>query len=457
MYSIIHIESTGANPLTDRITQITLINYDGQRITDTFSTYLAVASPDYSGIHEEAMAAPLPASPSPQFHHIARPVVELTRGNILVAHDVNRVYAFLRHEYRRLGYQFSSRRICTLRISRRCLPRLPSHSLEQISLHFALRPVEETDISAGASLTLALFRKFLALEKQGKLPASIAQEIQEASLPPALSLTDIHKLPEKTGVYFFYGANEVLLYVGKSTNIRKRVQSHFTGMMNAPLERAWKEQVIRVDYEITGSELIALLLESHRIKEKQPLYNRDQRTINYRFGLFHYTNGEGYLCFKTEPLADTSTEPLRVFRSKQEGENFLDRLCKQLHLCQKLCHLDHSSGACFGYHLQTCKGACCGKESSRNYNRRARKMFARYKYPYRNFMILDIGRNTEEYSVVDICDGVYRGFGYVESLRQDISVTELKQCIHPRPEYPDIRQIILAHLQNDSVERVIRY
>lgn len=454
MYSFIHIETTGPEPLTNRVTFIAIFNHDGKNPTDSFSGYLAPTHPNSS---REIMPDVRTSEQPLQFHHIARKVVELTDSRILVGHDVLTACAFLKQEFRRLGYTFQRKALCTHRLARKLFPGLSSYSLRQLAAHFNLPLFDDFDPPGKARLTMALFLKFLHFAETADLSFEVEQETRETYLPPALSKMQIQSLPEKTGVYFFYGANRELLYIGKSANIRKRVHSHFAGMMNAPLERAWKEQVHRIEYEVTGSELIALLYESHLIKEQQPLYNRDQKTINYRFGLFSYTNDEGYLCFRIASLTDDSPEPFRVFRSKQEGESYMARLSKELHLCQKLCHLDHSRGGCFGYHLSVCKGACCGKEDPKAYNRRAKKVFDRYKYPYSDFLIIDEGRNSSEWSVVDVCNGVYRGFGFTPRVQTLPSVHELKRAVQPRPEYPDIRRIIISCLGDGKDRRVIRY
>ncbi len=454
MYSFLHIETSGPEPLSDRILFIAILNHNGKNPTDSFSGYLAALHPIPSRrmLPDEI----IPEQPL-QFHHVARKIVELTDDKILVAHDALTAYAFLKQEFRQLGYTFQRKMLCTQRLTRKLFPDLPSHSLRRLASHFDLSPPGATETSGNAQLTMALFFKLMQLKERGEISFQLDRETTETHLSPALSGAQIQSLPEKTGVYFFYGENRELLYIGKSCNIRKRVHSHFRGMMNAPLERAWKEQVHHIEFEVTGSELIALLYESHLIKEQQPLYNRDQKTINYRFGLFPYTNNKGYLCFRVAALSNELPEPLRVFRSKSEGDSFLSRLSKELHLCQKLCHLDHSRGGCFGYHLGMCNGACCGKEDPKAYNRRAKKVFGEYRYPYPDFLVIGEGRHSDEWSVVDVCNGVYRGFGFTPRLSALPAVHELKQVVLPRPEYPDIRRIIISCLRDGKGGEVIRY
>lgn len=94
---------------------------------------------------------------------------------------------------------------------------------------------------------------------------------------------DITNLPSTFGVYLFKQKNKIL-YVGKSINIKARVNSHIE---NAKLDK--KEYLIvsssdRVDFVTTESEFTALLLESKLIKEYSPKYNviwKDNKSYLY--------------------------------------------------------------------------------------------------------------------------------------------------------------------------------
>ncbi len=88
----------------------------------------------------------------------------------------------------------------------------------------------------------------------------------------------INCLPCSAGVYFFYDERNELIYIGKSINIKKRVQQHFSGKGRKFLKIQMFTK--RIACEVMGSELIALLYESELIKKHQPIYNRLQRCTN---------------------------------------------------------------------------------------------------------------------------------------------------------------------------------
>jgi len=104
-----------------------------------------------------------------------------------------------------------------------------------------------------------------------------ASLLKHQSIPPHLTKKDIESLPEVPGVYIFYDENATVLYVGKSTNIRNRVLSHFSADYRSSSEMALSQQVRSIKTIPTAGELGALLLESSLIKSLQPIYNRHLR------------------------------------------------------------------------------------------------------------------------------------------------------------------------------------
>ena len=94
----------------------------------------------------------------------------------------------------------------------------------------------------------------------------------------------IKQLPEKPGVYRYYDNENILLYVGKAKNLKKRVSSYFS---NKDLDRKTKSlvsQIHEIQFTIVNSEFEAYLLENNFIKENQPKYNillKDDKTYPF--------------------------------------------------------------------------------------------------------------------------------------------------------------------------------
>jgi DNA polymerase-3 subunit epsilon len=185
----------------------------------------------------------------------------------------------------------------------------------------------------------------------------------------------VASLPNSPGVYLFYGADDVLLYVGKSKSIRTRVRTHF----NTRDEHWLTNRIHHIEVRETSGELGALLLESRLIKELFPLYNvkaKQRRRIVIAQQSF---NSQGYaiISLKAVDYIDpTNTKPIMgIFKHKTQAKEFLFTVAKQYRLCSKLLKLENSHGCCFAYHLGQCDGACIGEEDVEKYNARVDEAF----------------------------------------------------------------------------------
>jgi len=90
-------------------------------------------------------------------------------------------------------------------------------------------------------------------------------------------------------VYYFHNKIGKVIYVGKAINIKQRIYSHFTQNK----KHSFLNEVHDISYEITGSELIALLKESDEIKRLYPLYNQAQKRARSGYCLFEYIDRKG--------------------------------------------------------------------------------------------------------------------------------------------------------------------
>ncbi len=137
-YTIIDIETTGGRASRDKITEIAIIVHDGEKIIETYETlinpecYIPYGITQLTGISQDMVAE------APKFYEVAKKIVELTEGRVFVAHNVRFDYTFIREEYQRLGFTFSRRQLCTVRLSRQAFPGLSSYSLENLIRHFQI-------------------------------------------------------------------------------------------------------------------------------------------------------------------------------------------------------------------------------------------------------------------------------------------------------------------------------
>jgi len=217
-----------------------------------------------------------------------------------------------------------------------------------------------------------------------------------------------------------------------------------------------RDMIADIDWELTGSELIALLKESHEIKLNKPVYNRAQRRTGFQWGIFTFTDNNGYVNYRYGQL-NSNESPVSVFTSKEKAKSKLNSLIETYGLCQKLTGLYDTEGACFHYQVGICKGACIGKESAEEYNLRAEKINEEFLFSRRNFFIIDSGRDAEERCAVKIVNGKYTGYGYFNINDMGFGLSALHDCIKPSPDNSDIQVILKQYLKSNRVEKIIEF
>jgi DNA polymerase-3 subunit epsilon len=276
-----------------------------------------------------------------------------------------------------------------------------------------------------------------------------------SKLNPKLDLSKISIIPEEPGIYYFYNDGGELIYIGKSRNLQQRISTHLSNnTSNRAMEM--RDLIADVDWDLTGSELIALLRESFEIKDNKPLFNRAQRRSGFQWGIYSCTDKNGYINFRYLPVS-SGENPLSVFTSRERARSKLESMTETYNLCQKLAGLYESEGPCFHYHVGICKGACCGKELPAEYNERAGKASEEFVFSRRNFFIIDKGRNNQEKSAVKVINGKYAGYGYFNINDMGFGLTAIHDCILSSPDNRDIQVILKQYLRSNRVEKIIEF
>lgn len=448
MYAVIDIETTGGSSQRDRITEVAIFIYDGSEIVDSFVT---LVNPERSipyfitrltGITDQMVAN------APRFCEVARKIVEITENLTFVAHNVSFDYNFIRQEFMRLGYDYRRDKLCTVQLSRKTIPGFRSYSLGNICKELGIT-IEYRHRAAGDALaTIKLLDRLLRIRANGD-----ANGPHQKILSPEHEL--VQNLPETTGVYYLFNDKNEAIYIGKSLNIRDRVRTH---LVHCNTRRAidMKNATVHVGFEETGSELLALLLESQEIKNFKPLYNRQQRRTPAHFGLFTVTDDAGYTNFFIDKT-NRDDIPLAVYPNKMSGRDHLFHLAERFGLCQKLCGLYQTHGACFQFSIKQCLGACIGKEAPADYNLRVANAINSLGHESENLFIIDKGRHRDERSVVKIGQGKYLGYGYFDPNVVNGNLEALSDCIRHFEDNRDVQQIIKLYLRQEKMEKIIRF
>lgn len=448
MYAIIDIETTGGSAVYERITEIAVFKYDGEKVVDQFASLVNPGQPIPYYITKLTGISDHMVENAPSFEQLASKIDQITQGCFFVAHNVSFDYNFVREEFRRLGVKFERKTLCTVRLSRKLIPGKRSYSLGNLCSEIGINIKDRHRASGDALATVKLFELLLSVD-----PSLAHQVVQQ--LPNAMPRHLLERLPESTGLYYFYNEKNDLIYIGKSINIRERVVSHFYNQYGKKAQDM-RNQIHNIDFELTGSDLIAQLKESDEIRQIKPLFNRTQRRSHNYYGIGSVIDENGYQCLRVFKNSSDNI-PHATYNTKANAQQELEALTEKYFLCKKLNGLYDTSGACFQHGLGICLGACVGKEEPDSYNRRTREAIKQFEYIHQNMIILDKGRTMNEKSVVFIENGKYLGFGFIDTTYFCGSMDEFKDCIKEHSDNRDIQKIINTYLLKKKVERVIKF
>ncbi|MDG1871323.1 exonuclease domain-containing protein [Flavobacterium frigidarium] len=453
MYAILDIETTGGAFNEEGITEIAIYKYDGHEIVDQFISLVNPEIPiqpfvvKLTGINNSMLVS------APKFYEVAKRIIEITQDCVIVAHNADFDYRILRTEFKRLGYDFTMKTLCTVELSKKLLPEQPSHSLGKLVRALGIPMADRHRASGDALATVKLFQMLLEKDVHKEIVKDFIKLKIEKGLAPRLQ-DIIRDLPNIVGVYYIYNEKGDLIYVGKSKNIKKRINQHFTGITNS--SKKIQAEVFTVTYEETGSELVALLKESQEIKIHKPRYNRAQRKNIFQWALYPEVDKEGYINLKLQK-ADGRKKEITSFTSLLEGKNMLFRVTEKYHLCQKYTGLYETKTACFQYKIKECDGACIGLVSTQEYNERVKEFIKASEFESQNMVIVDRGRTISERSAILIENGIYKGYAFYDLNYQITNMEVLKNILIPMINNRDVKNIIQSYLRKEKKPKLIKF
>lgn len=416
---------------------------DGQKVVDQF---ISLVNPEreiqpfvvnLTGISNNML------SNAPKFYEVAKRIVEITDECILVAHNAEFDYRILRTEFRRLGFDYERQSLCTVELSKKLIPGQPSYSLGKLLRSLGIPVSDRHRANGDAQGTVKLFKMLLDKDTNKDIVKDSIRLNPKHQLEPR-HLDILDGLPSSTGVYYIHKADGEIIYIGKSRNIKKRVNQHFT--TTNPKSKKIQQLVVAVTYELTGSELVALLKECEEIKRNTPVFNRAMRRNLFTHGLFSFVDDNDYINFKIAQV-NGKVKPITTFSNLQSGKSFIQKALEDYNLCQKLVGLRSGKSSCFNHEIKVCLGACVRKEPSESYNERARKFIDRNSYHNKNMIIIDRGRDIDERSAILIENGDFKGLGYFNLNYQINNMEILKSIITPMKNNRDTQHIIQSYLR----------
>jgi DNA polymerase-3 subunit epsilon len=441
--AIVDLETTGAHPLHDRVTEVAVIEVEGGEVKDEWSTLvnpecaIPAAIQALTGISNDMVAG------APTFGRLAGDLYERLEGRVLVAHNARFDYGFLRQEFQRAGLRFRARTLCTVKLSRRLYPEHAHHNLDSLIARHGLK-CRARHRALGDAEAVWQFLRLAAEERGAEVLAVAARQVaKQPSLPVHLDRAVVDAIPEAPGVYLLYGENGTPLYVGKSVDMRARVLAHFADGLRSPREMQLAREVRRVEWQRTAGELGALLREAALVKVLLPVFNRQLRRAADLCGFaFDARRLRLVHDFDAEGIAHVHG----LFRTRRAALAALRGLADAHGLClQALGFETARKGACFRHQIRRCAGLCAGKESVHAHHARLATALAGLKnaaWPWRGAVGVveeDAAREATELHVVN-------QWCYVGTARSQDEVPALVEAAR-RPRFDlDQYKILLRHL-----------
>ena len=430
MYAIIDIETTGGQYNQEGITEIAIYKFDGTEIVDQFISLVNPEIPiqpfvvKLTGINQAMLRL------APKFYEIAKRIIEITEGCILVAHNASFDYRILKMEFKRLGYNFNSPTLCTVELSKKLLPEAASYSLGKLVRSLGIPIADRHRASGDAMATLKLFKLLLAKDQS----KSIVKELITTELTHGFSpkLHDIlDNLPSTVGIFYVHNDKGNIIYIAKSNNIYKKVSQLFTGTSKTC--KRIQNEVFTVTFEETGNELIASFKEREEILINKPVLNVTQRRSIFLWGVYlDNVNDKDEL--KISKI-DGRKKAISAFKNQKNAIEFI-------HYIQN-------------YHLTD--NIYTNEDKPLDKNEQLLQNLTSYQNDHKNLIVVLKGRKIDEKSAVVIENGVFKGYCFFDLNYQIHKPEVLNKILIPLTHTNDALNIIKHYLYNKKDYKLIRY
>lgn len=442
LYAIVDIETTGGYAAASGITEICIQVLDGENVVQRFDSLINPLHtiPPYiqamTGITNAMVAN------APLFETVAEQVFNILNGKVFVAHSVNFDYSFIKSQLAVCGYDLNAPKLCTVRLSRKLIPNMPSYSLGKLCSSLGIQHINHHRAGGDTDATVRLFKLLLQRDRNNHIKASLARNSKECILPPHVPKTDFDQLPYTPGVYYFHDQKGKVVYVGKAKNIRYRVNSHFSNNATSRQKQNFMRHVYNISFEECGTELTAAIKEASEIKKLWPRFNAAQKKREDLYAVISYTDINGYMRLAIDKTSG-KVAPLATFHNIHQAKAFIRQLVHDFSLCARLCFIDEKV---YDENLHTvlCKGACKKEESAIVYNSRVMNALE-YMQKQPTFAIIDEGITREQQSCILVMNGRFYGMGYIDKDNQLTSIELLKEFVQPYKENSVITNMIFAY------------
>ncbi len=379
--AFLDVETTGADPREDRITELGLVLVDAGEPVEEWSSLVnpgreippGIAT--LTGITNEMVAR------APAFAEISLDLAAHLEGRLLVAHNARFDYAFLRQEFRRTGLSFQALTLCTVRLSRALFPQHRHHNLDALIERFGLACDARHRALPDARVLIELTRAMAQRVPAAEFAAARESVTLTPHLPAGLDAPLLEDLPDAPGAYVLYAPDGAPLFAGRASNLRTQVLAHWSEKGSKARELRVALQSGALDWFPAAGPLGTALRQLQLIESLAPRHNRPPRRRPEAWAV-HWNPAWAEVALVDLQAPDAPASDLfGPFRSKRDALAALRGLRHEHALCAQVLGLEAGSGPCSAYASQQCRGVCVGTESRAAHTLRLAQALTKLRLP----------------------------------------------------------------------------
>ncbi|MBV8657951.1 MAG: ethanolamine utilization protein [Burkholderiales bacterium] len=452
-FVFVDLETTGANAQRDRITEVGVVEWDGETATE-WSALVNPGTPIPAFISRLTGITDAMVANAPPFAELAAPLMARLAGKVFVAHNARFDYGFLKHEFQRAGLDFRARVVCTVKLSKKLFPKEYKHNLDAVSARNELTVDGDRHRALTDARLIYLFLKKMRAERDADELAQLLDEISRpASLPQGVDAEQVESMPDSFGVYMLFDETGAALQVGHGSNVKKQLLALFAADQKKSNDRQLGHKVKRIDWISTAGELGALLTEARLLRELAPKHNAARQKTEELCSWHFEPNQDGsaspMLMYAHEPDFGRRGGQYGLYGTSREATHTLRKIAEANKLCLVALGLERSGrrpgSPCGNMQIGKCRGACVGKEPALTHQARLCAVlgkFALRTWPYRGRVALR--EQNEVSSAVDL--HVFENWRYLGTARDEAELAGFAEQ-STLPEFDaDIYRILTRYL-----------
>ena len=446
-FAIVTVTTFGYKPNPLRIVQLSISKLKGEFYQTIFTTNINPEERIPNYIQERTGLTDSILLKAPTFSDVANTILQELENHILVGHNASFLHYALQSEFKYLGYSFKIPQLCTIRLAKKLMPNMTNYELPYLSSVLNIPFTPSNDLEEYSNAVDILLQRLIQLDDENVISKFLAPKVEKEHFAPKnIQYQKLNTLPNVPGVYRFQNQSGETLYVGKAKDIKKRVLSHFYN--SSEKEIALCDATFHIDFETTGSELIALLREADLIDKIDPPYNYIQKKNYITYHIIPQKNKKGILQLKIErrPFAHSPTE---IFLRRGDAIKRLIQLTEKFKLCPLQTGLKTKLGRCTHGEYNECDGVCTGEEEIGSYNHKVENALDYLNNENDNYIIFEKGRTKAERSFILILHGVYQGYGFIDNSQSFSSVEDFKDMLDFKKHSYHTAKIISSYRQRN--------